>query len=296
MSNEPRVCVVGSLNVDYFSTVRKFPRPGETVNATALDIRFGGKGANQAIAAARQGAEVSLIGCVGKDEMGATYLGRLREEGIDADAIKQVAAPTGSAFITLDGSGENTIVVGRGANGSLTAEDISDHADLIEASAVILLQFEVPLEAVKRAIEIARSSGVIIVVNPSPFSVDFPWGSSPIDYLIVNELEFQQLLGDFGSIRDRMKQVQVSNLILTRGVKSTQVFGRTQDFEVDTKTVTPVDTVGAGDTFAGTFAARLAQGEELHDAVHHANVAGALATLHVGAQESIPSKVKVDAS
>ncbi len=295
MAIEPRICVVGSLNVDYFTSVEKLPRPGETIRATRLDVRYGGKGANQALAAARQGAEVAMIGCVGQDEMGPTYLARLREEGVDTDGITAVEGPTGSAFITVDAQGENTIVVGQGANSQLSADLVGDHAERIEAAGILLLQFEVPLEAIRRSMEIARSSGAQVVINPSPFRFDFPWGAFPIDYLIVNQLEFQQVLGEVQSIRDRMKQLQVHNLILTRGVQSTQVYSRDGDFEVATIEVTPVDTVGAGDCFAGTLASRLSQGEGFEAAVRHANIAGALATLEVGAQESIPTKVKVDA-
>jgi len=290
-----RVCVVGSLNIDYFTSVKKFPRPGETVEAPQSEIRFGGKGANQALAAARQGAQSALIGCVGSDDIAPAYLTRLREDGVDVDAVTRVDQMTGAAFITANAKGDSTIVQSRGANGGLRAEDVARQAHLIEGAGALLLQFEVPLEAVRQAISIAQAAEVPVIINPTPFRRDFPWGAMPLDYVIVNEVEFESLLGEEDGIRVRMKQLKISHLILTRGPMNTQVFTPDGEFSVPAMDVTPVDTLGAGDAFAGTFAARFVQGEELEEAVKRANIAAALTTQGVGAQDPIPSKVKVNA-
>ncbi len=278
------------MNVDYFTQVRSLPKSGETVAALDYGVRFGGKGANQALAAARQGAAVSLIGSLGEDEMGATYRKRLSAEGIDLRGVVSCDHPTGSAFISVDRKGENTIVVASGANGRLTEAMIEAQRESISTAAMLLLQFETPFAAIRQALEIAVKAEVPIMVNPSPLIPGFPWDEFPIDYLIVNETEAAEI--------DRLlaaeHELHVNHLIITRGSSSTLVIGESGEFEVPTFALTPKDTVGAGDAFAGTLAARLVQGESLKTATQHANVAGALTTLSVGAQEAIPSKTRVD--
>lgn len=286
----PKISVLGSLNVDYFTKVRQLPKPGETVPASALEIRFGGKGANQALAASRQGAVVSMLGRLGKDEMGDAYLARLTDEGIGNAAVEQVDIATGSAFISVEEKGENTIVVAAGANGMVNAPYVDSQRQRITKSDVLLLQMETPLDAVKRAIEIAIEADVVIVLNPSPFMPEFPWSKLPVDYLIVNEHEASQIDEALGPDQ----QLLAKTLIITRGAEPTLVYSEEGDLEIPSIEVEPVDTVGAGDAFAGTFAARIARGESLENAVKHANVAGALTTLKLGAQEAIPSADDVD--
>jgi ribokinase len=286
----PRICVLGSLNVDYFTKVKKLPTPGQTVAASALEIRFGGKGANQAIAASRQGALVSMIGRAGQDDMGEAYLGRLSKEGLVTDGIEQVRIATGSAFITVDSEGENTIVVAPGANGSIKPASIDEQRERIESAHALLVQFETPIDAVLRAIEIANEAGVLVFVNPSPFRADFPWSTTKIDYLIVNDGEAEKIDSALGP----HQQLLARNLIITRGALPTLAFTEDGDLEVPSIEVTPIDTVGAGDAFAGTLATRVAGGEELAEAIRHANIAGALTTLKLGAQEAIPRKDEVE--
>lgn len=298
----PIIAVVGSLNVDFVARVGRLPGPGETVPASNLVTVHGGKGANQAIAAARQGCRVRMIGSVGSDEMGRQYLKHLAAEGVETAGIRQVRkAQTGMAFISVDGMGENTIVVSAGANGLTSADQVrAREADLAEA-AVLLAQFEVPLGAVVEALRIANRSGVRSVVNPSPLRPTFPWASVEIDYLIVNETEAAEILVDLPvelenalEIREYLAGLRVRGLLVTRGSDPTLVIGPEQAFEAPTLAVVPVDTVGAGDAFAGCFAARLARGEPLWEAVLAANCAGALTTLRPGAQAPIPDRETVD--
>jgi len=286
-----RVCVVGSLNVDHIASVPAFPVPGQTIASSRLEIRHGGKGANQAIAASRQGARVTLAGALGNDPAGNAYRDRLDEAGIAHHLVKETALPTGAAFINLIPSGENTIVVAAGANASLTAEDIESARDAIEQAAILLVQLEVPVAAVVTAIQIANQSGTRVVFNPSPFDPAFPWPEVFVDVLIVNEGEAEQL--DQTTPPDG--ELPIECLVITRGAGPTELISPDGDFVFHPPRVVPVDTVGAGDAFAGTLAARLAFGDALHQAVSLANAAGALSTLRTGAQEAMPDAAATEA-
>ena len=284
------LCVLGSLNIDYFTKVKHFAAPGETVLAEDFVRRFGGKGANQAVSAARQGVEVRMIGCVGNDEMGVAYRARLETEGIDISRIQTTSSQTGAAFISIDSTGENTIVVAPGANGLLGASEVDAAKEDIESAGALLLQFETTVAAVRRAVEIATDAEVPVILNPSPFRAGFPWSELPIDYLIVNE-------GEAAQIDERLANSEallVKNLIITRGAKSVLVYGMEEELEVPVIEVDPVDTVGAGDAFAGAFAAYCLAGDDLETAVGYAQVAGALTTLKIGAQEAIPTREEVE--
>jgi len=297
-SRKLEVAVVGSLNLDYIAGVQTLPRPGETVIANSLILRFGGKGANQAIAAARQGARVALIGCVGSESHGKAYLKRLRAENIIARGIYSTPkALCGTALIAVNRHGENTIVVAPGANAELNPGLIRAHRHLITRSCIVLLQLEIPMGSVIAAIKFANHGRVPVVLNPSPFQRDFPWRTCRIDTLIVNSGEAtaifkQQLKRSLNSLatwRRAIAQRNIQHLVITRGAAPTIYIGAEGWFEVPALKVKPVDTVGAGDAFAGAFAAHRAKGADLLAAIGYANCAGALATLRPGAQESIPN-------
>lgn len=280
----PSIVVVGSLNVDHTLRVPRIPAPGETLTSRSLLTCFGGKGANQAVAAARAGAEVSLIGCVGVDDFGSRYLEHLNACGIDTAGVLRSETPTGSAFIAVDDVGENSIIVNPGANHAITPEEIEKRAPLIRGADALLLQLECPLAVVRRAAEIARREGVRIILNPSPLSEAFLVGRFEVDVLIVNEIEVAHLAPN----RD-VREAKCRQLIITRGAEATLSVTEHGVSEIEPPKVTPVDTVGAGDAFAGAFAA--ASGERgVDEAIRFANAAGALATLKAGAQPSIPSR------
>lgn len=300
-SGSPRIAVVGSINLDYVTRVESLPGPGETVPAERFSRFRGGKGANQAIAAARQGCGVEFFGAVGKDAEGRSYLAALADEGIGTDSIRTVGEDTGMAFITVDREAENTIVIASGANSELRRSDILKGAEIIRSSAALLCQFEVPLNAVVEAAQIANRAGVPVVINPSPLLPTFPWDDVRTDFLVSNEHEAAELLGFppaphlVDDICDRMEELRVAHLIVTRGGEDTLFFSAEgSHLVIPVLPVLPVDTVGAGDAFAGCFTARIALGEDLGAALRAANCAGALTTLGAGAQDPIPDRSQVD--
>jgi ribokinase len=297
----PMIVVVGSLNVDHTLRVSRIPAPGETLTASGAFTCFGGKGANQAVAAARAGARVTMIGCVGRDDFGTRYLEHLQNEGIATSAILQSDTPTGSAFIAVDDRGENSIIVNPGANHALEAGHIEPCAAVIRSADALLLQLECPLPTVKRAAEIARASGVRVILNPSPWSAAFMEAGIPVDVLIVNAneaealsgLSLHELLGDIPVV---LNQLQCRMLVITRGGGTTLVLSAPGSIiEVPPPVVDPVDTVGAGDTFAGALTVALSEAQPLHEVIRFANSAGALATLKPGAQPAIPTRAEIHA-
>ncbi|HQW30627.1 MAG TPA: ribokinase, partial [Verrucomicrobiales bacterium] len=195
MNDVKQIAVIGSLNIDYFARVDSLPKPGETIHADRFDLFRGGKGANQAISAIRQGCRVVLFGVLGSDDEGAAYREELKKAGVDISRIRKVSGPTGAAFITVDRNGENMIVTAAGANQALKREDIARHATIIEDSALVLGQFEVSFAPLVEAARLANSRDIPVVINPSPFNPTFPWDEIRTDYAIVNRSEAAELLG-----------------------------------------------------------------------------------------------------
>ncbi len=298
-----KVIVVGSLNIDYIATVKRLPAAGETVAATGLVQRFGGKGANQAVAAARQGAQVSMIGCVGADDAGRAYCERLRADRIETAGISAThKALTGTALIAVDQAAENLIIVAAGANGELKPAALRAQRKRITSADILLLQFEVPMATVIEAVRLANRANVPVVLNPSPLREGFPWGKCELDTLLVNAGEAEAIFGlrvdnlPVGLVRWQRALARrcIQRLIITRGAKPTLCVSAAGYLNVPALKVRPLDTVGAGDAFAGAFAAHLAGGSDLISAIRYANCAGALATLKAGAQEAIPDRVRTE--
>ena len=298
-----QVVVLGSLNRDCIAQVEALPPPGHTVVAKQLLYRFGGKGGNQAVAAAKQDAEVFMIGCVGDDSAGQAYVQMLNEHGINTDGVvKRAGTPTGMAMISVDAQAENTIVVCLAANDTLTADEVVAQQPAIARGTIMLAQFEVPIGAVVEGLKLARHMGTTTCLNPSPWRDHFPWGEVEIDFVVVNEHEAAQLcgqpvlsLGEIGWVRDRIRELGIHTLIVTRGSDSTLAFSKVgPSFEVPSILVQPVDTVGSGDCFAGVFAARWSEGRMLEMSLRAACVAGSLATKKMGAQEGTPDRNDVD--
>ena len=294
-----KIVVLGSLNIDFIAAVKSLPQPGETVAATRLVQHFGGKGANQAIAAARQGAKVAIIGAVGSDAVAKEYVGHLRREKILTEGVLKISsALTGTALIAVDQQGENMIVVSPGANGALSPKKVRAGEKQFRQACVLLTQFEVPFDCVLEGMELADRDGAKIILNPSPYRAGFPWGKVSIDTLITNELEANAIFGmkaqsmknSLTRWRAAIKRKAVQRLIVTRGSRPTLCLEEEVFFHAPAFCVQPVDTVGAGDAFAGTFAARRARGSDVRKAVRFANAAGALATLSRGAQEAMPTE------
>ena len=225
-----KVVVVGSLNIDYIAAVEHLPAAGETVAATGLVQRFGGKGANQAIAAARQGARVSMIGCVGADDAGRAYCQRLRGERIDTVGVTTTKrALTGTALIAVDRLAENSIIVAAGANGELSPAAIRAQRQRIAAAGILLLQLEIPMSSVIEAVRIANAAKVPVVLNPSPLRNGFPWGKCDLDTLIVNVGEARAVFGlgletlpaGLAKWQRALARRRIGRLIITQGAKPT---------------------------------------------------------------------------
>lgn len=301
--SDSRVVVVGTLNVDLVWQVPGLPRPGETVIADRVETQFGGKGANQAVAAARQGAHVTVIGAVGDDAAGRDYREHLRREGIDVGALATIGGvATGTAHVYLDPRGENLIVVDRGANARL---DPAPLGGLLSDGAVLVVQLECPLDVAVEALRVAAAAGVRSVLNASPVHPGFPWGRHEIDTVIVNEHEcldwFRRTPAELwelaGGARDEfLRAHRLRHLVVTQGAGPTLHLAAGVVHRVPAHPVKPRDTVGAGDTFAGALAAQLAAGAEWETALRHANVAAALSTLAIGAQAAMPTLAAVEAA
>ena len=295
----PRVVVIGSANVDFVVATERLPSPGETVTDGTLLVNHGGKGANQAVAARRLGAEVRLIGCVGADASGEAIRAALAAEGIGVDGLATTAeAATGTALICVDARGRNQISVAPGANRQLTADDVQRHAADVAWADVVLCQLEVPVAATRRALELAREAGKPTMLNPAPARDVDPAVWPLVDYLTPNEGEAAR----FGGRAD-LDPLAAARLLLGRGVGQVIVtlgedgalvcaaggHARLPAFRVEA-----IDTTAAGDAFNGALATALAEGAALEEATRFAMAAGALTCTRRGAQPSLPSRAEVD--
>jgi len=291
------IVVIGSINLDMITTVGRLPGPSETVRGTGFATAPGGKGANQALAAARAGAAVRMIGAVGKDSLAAEALALLRQGGVDLSGVREAHAATGTAAILVDEAGENMIALAPGANDSVLPGDLSRAA--LKKGDVVLLQQEIPLETVKAALDAAAAAGAVTVLNTAPFFAETAGHLGKADYAVANETEFDlycealSLAGDDRAARMRAYAQKTGRTIVVTLGGDGVLAATPQDTSHDTLSVpalkiTPVDTVGAGDTFCGYFAAGLGAGLPLRQALERAAVAGSLACLKPGAQPAIP--------
>jgi ribokinase len=297
------VLVVGSLNMDLRLQVPRLPRPGETLTGTAFDTDPGGKGANQAVAAARQGARVALLGAVGDDAHGRTLIAGLRADGIDTTAVATLAGmPTGTAALLLQPGGENSIVVIPGANHAVTAATVQAHADRLRQARVVVAQLECPLDAVTAALQLARSAGALTLLNAAPAQPLDDTLLGLLDGLIVNETEAAELTGhpvaDAAAAlaaAEALRHRGPRHVLVTLGAEGLVLAGPHGSLALPAPCVTAVDTTGAGDTVVGALAAALATGRPLREALVRAQAAAALAVTRAGAQSAMPTAAAVDA-
>lgn len=299
-----RVAVAGSLNMDLVARAPRLPRPGETLAGHAFAQVAGGKGGNQAVAAARLGAQVAMIGCVGADANGAQLRAGLEAEGIDCTALEtSERASTGVALIVVDDGSQNAIVIVAGSNGDVTSATIARHEAVLAAADVVVCQLETPDAAVEATLAAARRLGKTTILNPAPAVGPLPAAWFPlIDYLIPNELEAATLTGlpvtspaDAAAAAAALRKAGARNVLVTLGAQGVQVAladGTTQHYAAPR--VEAVDTTAAGDTFIGGLAAQLARGAAVDDAIRFAQRAAAISVTRAGAQPSIPTRAEVE--
>ncbi|MGI6368530.1 MAG: ribokinase [Anaerolineae bacterium] len=297
------VVVLGSLNMDLVVRTTRIPRPGETVHGHDFGTVPGGKGANQAAAAARLGAHVTMLGRVGQDAFGDAMVENMLIQGVETGYIlRDRREPSGIALIQIQDDGDNSIVVAPGANGRVSTEDVDRAVDLIWGASFLVTQFEVPLPTVHHAIGVAASKGVPVILNPAPaYAVDADWLTG-VYCLVVNETEAETLTGlpvtslaEARTAGIELQAMGVPVVIVTLGAQGALLVADGKPLHVPARQVDVVDTTAAGDAFIGGLVASLDRGMDLRDAVHYATCAGSLATTVLGAQTSLPDKAAVDA-
>lgn len=289
--NMKKILVIGSSNTDMTVKSSHLPAPGETVMGDRFVMGPGGKGANQAVAAARLGGDVTFICKVGRDVFGEKAIEGYRKDNIDTQHIMLSDLPSGVALILVDGGGENSISVAPGANGDLTPADIESKADVIRSADILILQLEIPVESVEKAVSIAKEAGVYVILNPAPAKRLPEELLENVSLLTPNQSELEILTGIKGDVRaglDALVERGVGEVILTLGSKGSMVYSGGEPVLIPALKVDAVDTTAAGDTFCGALAVAISEGKSLTDAARFATCASALTVQKMGAQVSIP--------
>jgi ribokinase len=301
-----RVVIVGSLSMDLVVQTVRRPEKGETIRGTGFGMFAGGKGNNQAMAAARAGADVSMIGRVGRDDFGDRLLATLKREKVDtAHMVQDSDTPTGIAHITVDAKGDNYIVIAQQSNAKLCEDDINRAADVISNAKVVLMQLEVNMEPLIAAAKLARRHGATVILNPAPAPQE---GSVPkellahVSLVVPNQPEATQLTGCDASTVDGAKaagkkflQMGIEKAIITLGSQGALIVEESSEKFLHAFKVDSIDSTAAGDAFCGALAAALAAGAGLEDAAMIGCAAGALATTKLGAEPSLPYRRDIDA-
>ena len=294
------ILVFGSLNIDLVVRVKSLPAPGETVLGPSYDVVAGGKGANQALAAARAGAAVAMVGAVGKDAFGEIALAELGVAGVDLAGVARKGPRTGAAFITVDRKGENEIVVASGANLKTRQSQVPDAA--LGTATLVVLQMEVPVRENWALARRARARGARVLLNAAPAQPLPAEALTSLDWLVANEIEIAAIAGAAGHGHEDPRAAGAAlaaatgiAVVVTLGSQGAVAYAGGEAWEIGALPVTPVDSTAAGDAFVGTLAAALDAGAALPAALRRASVAGALACLVAGAQPSLPTRAAVDA-
>ncbi len=295
------IVVIGSSNTDMTIKMACIPKPGETILGGEFSTAAGGKGANQAVSAARAGGQVAFIARVGEDMFGEQSIKGFIQDGIDIEyIIRDRSAPSGVALIFVDEKGENSIAVASGANANLSPADIEAAKDVIAAAGILLMQLEIPVETVKRAAEIARTNEVEVILNPAPAQPLEDEILKNISIITPNEPEAELLTGI--KVEDEGGAADAANEILAKGVKkvlitmgSRGVYVAAPDFKgiIPGFRVSAVDTTAAGDVFNGVLAVSLSENKSLYEAVRFSNAAAALSVTKLGAQTSAPHRSEI---
>jgi ribokinase len=292
-----KIVVAGSINKDLIMRVERHPHPGETLTAVGTASAFGGKGANQAAAAARLGAEVTIIGAVGNDSTGDEQISHFREEGICIEAIMRCDEPSGIAYITVDAAGENSIILYPGANHLVTPEWVRKNSSYIEDADVLMLQLEIPVEASLAAAEIAAAHGTAVIFNTAPVHQVPRDLYQLVDIITPNESELALLSGfeAFQPAAEELLSRGVKAVLATLGSAGSRYAAADEAFTMPTYTKVPVvDTTAAGDSFNAAVAVSLAAGKSVRDAAAFASAVGSITVSRFGAQPSLPTLQEVE--
>ena len=293
------ILVIGSLNMDLSIDLAKMPVTGETILGRGIAYKAGGKGANQACAAGKLGGRVRMLGCVGQDEFGQKLVKSLSESGVETDYIKESRdLPTGTAVIYVDDNGDNSIVVIPGANMACDIEYLKAQDEQFHWCDYVVLQMEIPYEAVWYSVKRAKELGKTVILNPAPAPDKIPEEIlSLVDYLTPNETEIIALIGkskdDIREGAEKLLSRGVSNVIATLGDRGALLVNRYGETFYPARKVVSVDTTAAGDCFNGAMVAALAEGQSEAEAILFANIASSIAVTRKGAQESLPIREEV---
>lgn len=288
-----KIVVVGSYNIDFVFQVESLPRPGETVSSQSLMRHHGGKGSNHAIAAARLGADVTLVACVGDDGFGQEAIAWWQREGIHTDYVVQdTQRPTGTASIYVSADGENMISIAGGANTSFLPEHVAAAEAVIAAADVVITVLEVPIPVAQMALKLARRHQTRSILNPAPAKNASIELMTYADIVTPNELELEAIYGEVDLIRGEGAEYMLTSdaqiIVTTLGAQGSRWITRADTMGVQGYVVDTIDTTGAGDCFGGALAVAIAEGKELTDALDFANAAAALSTMKRGAARSMP--------
>jgi len=303
MEKRPKIAVVGSANIDLTTFTNQFPKPGETIFGQRFDLGFGGKGANQAVAARLCGAEVFMVARVGSDLFGPATIENFRKLGIDTTHVKQVEGlSSGVAPIFVEANGQNRILVVKGANDTLKPAHVDAAAEILTAADCIVLQFEIPMDTVYYTIEFARKHGILCILNPAPAQPVDLHALKDLDYFVPNESEATTITGlpvknveDAKSCAQQLVAGGIRRVIITLGANGSLLATRDGSAHVPPFAVNSVDSSGAGDAFIGSFAVFLAEGTPEKEAVRRANLYAGLSTTGVGTQKSFYDRARFDA-
>jgi len=299
------ILVVGSLNTDISICVERLPLRGETVLGSGYSYTFGGKGANQAYAARLAGADVTMLGSVGQDKYGEQIIQKLQEAGIHTECLRrEVQRPTGTAFVMTDREGVNSITVISGANAACDTEYVRSCQTQFAAANCVLLQLEIPLEAVCSCAALAKNMGKLVVLNPAPAIAELPQELyENVDILTPNETELEQLSGcrtetyeDLILAARRLVEKGIPRVIVTLGSRGALLVEREDAVLIPGRRVQPLDSTGAGDCFNGVLTVALADGLPAREAIVRANVAASISVTRWGAMLSMPNKSEIDAA
>ena len=304
MSEHPEIIVIGSLNADLVQNVDRLPKPGETVVGGNLETFSGGKGANQAVAAGRMGARVSMIGQLGNDSLASLLLTSLKSAGASTDLVGRSDCSTGAAVILVLPDGENVIVISPGANATVTPSLATERLSILREGSYLLSQLEIPIESVQESLAVAKARSATTILDPAPARPLPAELLQNVDFLTPNETETLTLLGGPSLSMDVDSDVELAakkilalgprTVVLKLGARGCMIATEQGSIRVPGFKVSAVDTTAAGDVFNGAFATALAEGQTVQHAANFANAAAAISVTRPGAQNSVPSRLEVN--